>query len=64
MAELINMSCRMADTAGFPAFPGCEAARYPELFDELPARERGLFHSEVEALTSEVAKRIQAVESV
>lgn len=64
MAELINMSCRMADTAGFPAFPGCEAARYPELLDELPARERGLFHSEVEALTSEVAKRIQAVESV
>lgn len=64
MTELINMSCRMADTAGFAAFPGCEATPYPVLMDELPARERRLFHSDVETLTSEVADRIKAVESV
>ena len=58
------MSCRMADAVGFAAFPGCEATPYPELLDELPARERRLFHSEREALAFEVANRIQALESV
>ena len=63
MAELINVSCRMADAAGFSAFQGCEATPYPELLDELPARERRLFHSDIEGLASSVAARIQAVES-
>jgi hypothetical protein len=53
----------MADAAGFAAFPGCEATPYPELLDELPARERRLFHSEREALAFEVANRIHALES-
>jgi HD-like signal output (HDOD) protein len=64
MAELINMSCRMADTAGFPAFPGCEITPYPTLREELPERERRLFYAEVEALTTEVTRRMKAVESV
>jgi len=29
MPALISLSCRIADTAGFPAFPGCEATPYP-----------------------------------
>jgi hypothetical protein len=64
MADLINVSCRMADTAGCPAFPGCELTPYPDLLDELPARERRLFHSSVETLTSEIARKIDSVEAV
>jgi len=63
MPGLINVSCRMADTAGFAAFPGCEVTPFSELLDELPARERRLFHSAVEPLTFEIAKKINAVES-
>jgi putative nucleotidyltransferase with HDIG domain len=64
MSELINVSCRMADSAGFPAFPGCEVTPYPDLLGELPARERGLFHPDLETLASTVATKIQAVESI
>ncbi|MGA2277766.1 MAG: HDOD domain-containing protein [Terracidiphilus sp.] len=62
MPDLINVCCRMADTAGFPAFPGCEATPYEDLLEELPERERRLFHTTVEPLTFEVAKKINAVE--
>ncbi len=64
MADLINVSCRMADTAGFAAFPGCEVTPFPDLLDELPARERRLFHATIEPLAFEIAKKINAVESV
>lgn len=64
MAELIKVSCQMADAIGFPAFPGCEATPYAELLDELPARERKQFHPEMETLVNEVSKNIEAVESV
>jgi len=64
MADLINVSCRMADTAGFPAFAGCETSRFEDLLEELPARERRLFHSTVETLTFEVTKKIEAIEGV
>ena len=64
MAKLINLSCRMADTAGFAAFSGCETTPYPELMDELPARERRLFHPELEVLTAEIAHRVSDIESV
>jgi putative nucleotidyltransferase with HDIG domain len=64
MTELINVSCRMADAVGFAAFAGCESAPYTELRDELPPRERRLFYADVEALSEEVARKIEAVESV
>ena len=64
MGELIKVSCRMADTAGFAAFPGCEVIAYPDLLEEIPERERRLFPSEVEALAHEVTDRIHAIESV
>jgi hypothetical protein len=54
----------MADAAGFPAFAGCEVTPYPELLDELPVRERSLFHATLEPLAFEIAKKINAVESV
>jgi putative nucleotidyltransferase with HDIG domain len=62
-ADVINMSCRMADTVGFAAFPGCEVIPFETLRDELPARERGLLSSDVEKLAFEVGSKINAVES-
>jgi putative nucleotidyltransferase with HDIG domain len=64
MSELIKVSCKMADAAGFPAFQGCEVVPYSDLLDELPARERRSFNKDVEALASAIAVRIQAAESV
>lgn len=63
MAELIKVSCKMADAAGYPAFPGCEVVPYSELLDEIPERERGRFHQDAASLGSRIAARIQAVES-
>lgn len=63
MVDLINVSCRMADTAGFPAFPGCEVTPFEELLEELPARERKLFHTTLEPLAAEISRKIQAVET-
>jgi hypothetical protein len=63
MTELIHMSCHMADAAGYPAFPGCETSPYTDLLEELPARERRMFHGTVEVLTAEIATRIEAVEA-
>jgi HD-like signal output (HDOD) protein len=64
MADVINVSCRMADTVGCAAFPGCEVTLYPNLMDELPERERRLFHATVDTLTAEIARKIDSVESV
>jgi putative nucleotidyltransferase with HDIG domain len=62
--ELIKVSCKMADAAGYPAFAGCETTAYPDLLDELPARERRLFYPDLAALADEIAGSIHAIESV
>jgi HD-like signal output (HDOD) protein len=62
MAELLKISCRMADVIGFPAFPGCEATAYEELREEMPAREQGLFTVSQEELAAEVANSIQELD--
>jgi hypothetical protein len=54
----------MADTAGFAAFSGCQVTPYPDLLDELPARERKIFFPDVEALISTIADKIHAVASI
>jgi HD-like signal output (HDOD) protein len=64
MNELVKTSCRMADSAGFPAFPGCETTSYQELLKELPAQGRGNFCADLETLAAEVANGIRAIESV
>jgi putative nucleotidyltransferase with HDIG domain len=64
MPWLVNMSCRMADAAGFPAFPGCHAEPYEVLFAQLPERERRLFFSDVGVLVFEINKKIHAIESI
>ena len=63
MDELINISCRLADAAGYAAFPRCEVTPYEQLLDELPARERSRFHADLENLTIEVRGKIEALES-
>jgi putative nucleotidyltransferase with HDIG domain len=64
MAELIKVSCAMADAVGFPAFQGCVAATFPDLLEALPARERGMFHFDADSLARTIASGIRAVESV
>lgn len=61
--ELIKVSCKMASAAGFRSFAGCQAVPYAELLDELPARERRLFNSDVASLTAEIERSIQSIEA-
>jgi HD-like signal output (HDOD) protein len=63
MDELINISCRLADAAGYAAFPRCDTTPYEQLLDELPARERSRFHADLESLIIEVRGKIEALES-
>ena len=64
MAELIKISCRLADTAGFCAFPGCTTTPFTDLCDELPPRERAAFNPDFEELSLEISKKISALESL
>ena len=64
LAEIIGVSCRMADTAGFASFSACHAAPFPDLLEELPPRERSLFHSDIESLSFEVGKKIASLEAI
>ena len=64
LTEMVKVSCSIAAAAGFPAFAGCEPVSYPDLLEQLPARERRLFYPFVEDLAEEVTSSIQAIESV
>jgi HD-like signal output (HDOD) protein len=64
MDELVKVSCKMADAAGFPAFSGCKTIPFAELRNEIPARERSTFPSHLESLAREVTARINAIESL
>jgi len=64
MPEIVGLSCRMADSAGFSTFSACHAAPFELLLEELPARERKLFHTYLGTLSFEVSKKIAALESV
>jgi HD-like signal output (HDOD) protein len=64
MAELIKISCRLADAAGFAAFPGCEITSFADLQAELPVRERSAFHANLESLAQDVTAKISTLESL
>ena len=64
MSELIKVSCRLADCAGFQAFPGCAVGPYEELLGLLPPVERSVLPGELEVLMEDVSSRIEGVESV
>lgn len=62
--EIVGLSCRMADTAGFAAFSACQPAPFEDLLEQLPVKERKLFHTDTETLAFEVCKKIVALESI
>lgn len=62
MPDLINVSCRMADSIGFAVFQGCELTPYLDLLEELPDRERKTFCADVDVLAFEVSSKINGVE--
>jgi putative nucleotidyltransferase with HDIG domain len=64
MAALINVSCRLADTIGFPSFHGVESTPYAELIEELPVILRGTPYPDMESLTAEVRTKMEGVESI
>jgi putative nucleotidyltransferase with HDIG domain len=64
LPELIKVSCKMADAAGFPSFAGCDTVPYSDLLGELPARERRQCHSDVADLAAEIAEKVRLIESV
>jgi putative nucleotidyltransferase with HDIG domain len=64
MTDLINVSCRIADTAGFAVFQGCEITPYEVLLDELPSRERRMFCADIKTLALEVSTKINTVEHI
>jgi HD-like signal output (HDOD) protein len=64
VTELVKVSCAMASTIGFAAFPGCETTPFSDLLEALPARERRHFHGNAETLKKDVAESIHAIESV
>lgn len=59
LTDLVSMSCRMADSAGFAAFPGCEVTPYADLINELPNTAMGEFFPDVESLASEIQGNIK-----
>ena len=64
MPEIVGLSCRIADSAGFSTFSACHAAPFTQLLEELPVRERKLFHTDLGTLSFEVSKKIAALESI
>lgn len=63
MPELVQMSCKMADAAGFPAFAACEATPYQELLEELPPSERTRFYASASDLAFDIGRKISAAEA-
>jgi putative nucleotidyltransferase with HDIG domain len=64
MAALVNVSCRLADTIGFPSFHGVEVTPYAELIEELPTIERGSPYPDFEGLSAEVRAKLEGVEAI
>jgi putative nucleotidyltransferase with HDIG domain len=64
MAALVNVSCRLADSMGFPSFHGVEVTPYAELLEELPTIERGDPYPDMESLGTEVRTKMEGVESI
>lgn len=59
LAALVHLSCRIASSAGFPAFPGCEKMPYSDLLEELPPTVRRRFCSDVDLLASEIGDELK-----
>ena len=63
IARLVNLSCRIADTAGFPAFLHCEAQPYGDLLAELPNQVRNRLYPDLADLSADIHDKINAIET-
>jgi len=61
--ELVKVSCAIAGTVGFPAFPGCELVAYDHLLQQLPAGARDAFEADADSLHRQVSENISAIEA-
>lgn len=64
MTDLIRVSCRMADAAGFAAFPACLPTPFEDLLRELPTRARSLFFTDPRTLAFEIKRKLKAMQSL
>jgi putative nucleotidyltransferase with HDIG domain len=58
LAALINISCRMADSAGFTALPRSQPTPYADLIKELPRRAAKALYPDVQGLALEIRGKI------
>jgi putative nucleotidyltransferase with HDIG domain len=58
LAGLVNVSCRIADSAGFTALPKCQSTPYKDLTNELPRRAVKALYPDVESLALEIRGKI------
>jgi HD-like signal output (HDOD) protein len=61
IGELVKIACRLADTTGFPAFPGCETTAYDDLICLMPGRERRNLPVTCDELRSDVSTRMSEI---
>jgi HD-like signal output (HDOD) protein len=59
---LVRNACRLADALGFAAVQSLDARSYPELLEQLSARERKQLPSDQEELALKIATKINAME--
>lgn len=64
LSRVIELSCRMADAAGYTSFPGCECSPYKDLLAEAPEAARSCMNPDVAALARELGEAIRHVERV
>jgi putative nucleotidyltransferase with HDIG domain len=64
MPDTVRLSCRMADTAGFAVFAGCEFSSYEDLLQQIPERERKNLWANFERFVFDVSSKINSLEMV
>jgi HD-like signal output (HDOD) protein len=64
VSELVKVSCAIASSVGFAAFPRCQPTPFADLLASLPDRERHLFQADPDTLNREIAESIHTVESL
>ena len=61
--DVVHLSCHLADSAGFAAFPGRRVTPYAELMEAIPVRARSLFYGDEQRLAFDVGNKVHAIES-
>lgn len=64
LAELVKISCAIADTVGYPSFAGCESAEYAELCTRVPGHVAGRLGEDKDELAQKITDAIRHIESV